>query len=283
MSCKAGWTREKNKVSQALSLPIPPKLADVTISSDSAFHLDRRMNELKFRTVTLIARDWLTPRYVRVRLQGEDLAGFDSPGSDDHMRLFFPAEIPDTVEELRASPSREYTPLFWGEDWLDVEFAVHGDQGIAAPWAATADLGSQIGVGGPRGSAHIVGTPGSWLLVGDETAIPAIRRFAALIGDAPARIVIEVPGAEDEVAIDAPVDVEWLHRGDAPSASALIAFLDGLTEADAPGAHPFCFIAAEQSVVKPGRALLGRWGIASDHSTVKGYWKRGEAEYHAPH
>ncbi len=241
------------------------------------------MNELKFRTVTLTAREWLAPRYVRVRLEGPDLAGFDSPGNDDHMRLFFPAENPDTVEELRAAQSREYTPLFWGKDWLEVEFAVHGDEGVAAPWAATAPLGAQIGVGGPRGSAHIVGTPGSWFLIGDETAIPAIRRFAALIGDAPARIVIEVRGAEDEISVEAPVAVEWLHRGDAPSASALIAFLEGLTAADVPGEHPFLFIAAEQSIVKPGRALLGRWGTDTDHATVKGYWKRGEAEYHAPH
>jgi len=241
------------------------------------------MNELRFRTVTLVSRESLAPNYVRVRLEGDELAGFDSPGSDDHMRLFFPTQMPSTVEELRAAPSREYTPLFWGENWLEVEFAVHGDEGVAAPWAASAPLGSQIGVGGPRGSAVLTGTPGAWLLVGDETAIPAIRRYAALIGDAPARIVIEVPSAQDEIAIEAPVGVEWLHRGEAPSGSALIALLDSLTAADAVGEHPFVFIAAEQSIVKPGRALLERWGVDSAHATVKGYWKRGEAEYHAPH
>src|SRR5690606_15809233 len=115
--------------------------------------------------------------YVRVRLVGADLEGFSSPGSDDHMRLFFPEQMPETVEELRASPSREYTPVAWGDDWLDVEFAVHGDSGIAAPWAAKAPIGSTIGVGGPRGSAVLEGRPDAWLLVGDETAIPAIRRF----------------------------------------------------------------------------------------------------------
>jgi NADPH-dependent ferric siderophore reductase len=95
--------------------------------------------------------------------------------------------------------------------------------------------------------------------------------------------VIEAPGAEDELAIEAPVAVEWLHRGDAPSGSTLIAWLDSLTAADVVGAHPFVFIAAEQSIVKPGRALLERWGVDTAHAVVKGYWKRGEAEYHAPH
>lgn len=248
-----------------------------------SFSLERRGLELRLRIVALSAREWLAPDFVRVRLTGEDLAGFDSLGSDDHMRLFFPEGPVDSVEELRASPSREYTPLAWGQDWLDVEFAVHGDEGVAARWAADAPLGSPIGVGGPRGSAVIEGAPGSWLLVGDETAIPAIRRFASLVPDGgDARIVIETVDADHEVEIEAPVDVEWLHRAGAPAGSALIAFLDTLAEADA-GADPFVFIAAEQSVVKPGRALLERWGVDTSHAVVKGYWKRDEAEYHAPH
>ncbi|WP_282846426.1 siderophore-interacting protein [Microbacterium oxydans] len=250
----------------------------------SGFSIERRGLELRFRNLTLSAREWLAPDFVRVRLTGSDLAGFDSPGSDDHMRLFFPAGPTDSVEELRASPSREYTPLAWGDDWLDVEFAVHGDLGVAAPWAANAPLGSTIGVGGPRGAAVLVGEPGSWLLVGDETAIPAIRRFAALIPDGtPARIVIETVNPGREVEVEAPVEVEWLHRGEKPSGSALIAFLEGLTADDAVGLDPFVFVAAEQSIVKPGRALLQRWGVDSAKAVVKGYWKRGEAEYHAPH
>lgn len=128
------------------------------------------------------------------------------------------------------------------------------------------------------------GEPGSWLLVGDETAIPAIRRFAALIpAGTPARIVIETVNPGREVDIAAPVAVEWLHRGEAPAGSALIAFLEELTADDAVGADPFVFIAAEQSIVKPGRALLERWGVDTANAVVKGYWKRGEAEYHAPH
>jgi NADPH-dependent ferric siderophore reductase len=250
----------------------------------SGFRLERRSLDLRFRSAALASREWLAPAYVRVRLAGAELAGFDSPGADDHMRLFFPDGPVSSVEELRAAPSREYTPLAWGSDWLDVEFAVHGDGGVAAPWAASAPLGSFVGVGGPRGSAVLEGAPGSWLLAGDETAIPAIRRFAAQMPDAAdARIVIETSSEPDEVAIDAPVQVEWLHRGSAPAGSALIALLDELDADDAPGDDLFCFIAAEQSIVKPGRALLSRWGVDPSTAVVKGYWKRGEAEYHAPH
>ncbi|MFB7845224.1 siderophore-interacting protein [Microbacterium sp. NPDC056052] len=253
-------------------------------NAKSGFSLARRPLELRFRTLTLAAREWIAPDFVRVRLSGSDLAGFDSLGADDHMRLFFVDAPTDAVEELRAAPSREYTPLAWGEDWLDVEFAVHGDEGVAARWAATAPLGSVIGVGGPRGSLVLEGEPDGWLLAGDETAIPAIRRFAARIAAGlPARIAIEVRGAEHELALDAPVPVEWIHRGDAPSGSALAEFLGTLEDADRPGETPFVFVAAESSIVKPGRALLERWGVDTAHAIVKGYWKRGEAEYHAPH
>lgn len=250
----------------------------------SGFSFERQSLDLRFRTAALESREWLAPNYVRVRLVGPELEGFTSLGADDHLRLFFAASPTSSADELRAAPSREYTPLAWGEDWLDVEFAVHGDDGVGAPWAATAPVGSFVGVGGPRGSAVLTGEPASWLLVGDETAIPAIRRFAALIrSGAPARIVIEVGTEADQVSLDAPVAVEWLHRGDAPAGSALTAFVDGLGEADAVGDDLFVFIAAEQSIVKPGRALLARWGVDVANAVVKGYWKRGEAEYHAPH
>ncbi|MEV8218462.1 siderophore-interacting protein [Microbacterium sp. NPDC077391] len=250
----------------------------------SGFSIQRQGLDLRFRAAALASREWLAPDYVRVRLTGDQLAGFTSLGADDHMRLFFASEPTDSDDELRASPSREYTPLVWGEDWLDVEFAVHGGEGVGARWAASAPIGSFVGVGGPRGSAVLTGTPDSWLLVGDETAIPAIRRFAAMIpADAPARIVVEVVSDADQVEIDAPVAVEWLHRGNALAGSSLIAFLDTLDETDAVGADPFVFIAAEQQIVKPGRALLARWGVDVSKAVVKGYWKRDEAEYHAPH
>ncbi|MGB4778792.1 siderophore-interacting protein, partial [Microbacterium sp.] len=184
------------------------------------FTLERRGLELRFRQVRLAARQWLTPSYVRVRLEGADLHGFDSPGSDDHIRIFFPDTPPASVEELRAAPSREYTPLAWDADegWLDLEFAIHGDNGVAAPWAATAELGAIAGIGGPRGSMLVTGRPDGWLLAGDETAVPAMRRFAHLMdAEATGRIFVEVADEDHELPIAAPAGilVEQVHRGGA--------------------------------------------------------------------
>lgn len=251
------------------------------------FRLELRGLDLRFRAVRLAAREWLTPSYVRVRLEGDDLRGFDSPGCDDHIRVFFPDGAPSSVEELRAAPSREYTPVEWGDDWLELEFAIHGDHGVAAPWAATAPLGAPAGVGGPRGAKVLTGRPDAWFLAGDETAVPAIRRYAALMdADAVGRVLVEVPDAAHALPVDAPpgVVVEQVLRGDAPAGSALAARLDAPGADDRPEGAVFGFVAAEQSIVKTGRALLlDRWALPADEVTVKGYWKRGETEYHAPH
>ncbi len=252
------------------------------IDTRPSFRLERTGLELAFRRARLTARQWLTPSYVRLRVEGSELRGFDSPGSDDHIRLFFPDRVPETTEELRAAPSREYTPLAWDsvEGWLDLEFALHGADGVAAPWAATAEIGSPIGVGGPRGSLLITGRPDAWFLAGDETAVPAIRRFTHLMDEnAVGTILVEVD-AGHELPIDAPrgVRVEQVHRVSVP----LAARLEEFTEADRPSGSVFGFIAAEQSIVKPARALLSeRWGL--EDFVAKGYWKRGDAGYHAPH
>ena len=271
----------------------------VDVSAPS-FRLERRALDLRFRSAHLAARQWLTPSYVRVRLEGADLRGFDSAGSDDHIRVFFPEAPTSSVDELRAAPSREYTPLAWdgGDGWLDLEFAIHaGDahdgQGIGAAWAATAEIGASAGVGGPRGSLVMSGRPRGWLLAGDETAVPAMRRFAHLMdAEATGLVLVEVADADHELPIETPpgVRVEQVHRDGALAGTALAARLDALRTDDRPlratggAGSVFGFVAAEQRIVTHARALLlDRWGLALDHIVAKGYWKRGESEYHAPH
>ncbi|NHI16319.1 siderophore-interacting protein [Microbacterium excoecariae] len=260
-------------------------------NTDTAtYRLERESLDLRFRSATLTGREWLSEHYVRVRVEGEELAGFGSTGHDDHIRIFLPDERPDTVDELRQAPSREFTPLAWGttaagSPYLDLEFALHGDEGVASVWAQRAPLGAFCGVGGPRGALRVEGEPDGWLLAGDETAIPQIRRYAQLIPeDAPALILVEVRGAAHQLKIDAPVPVEFVNRGGAFPGTALADALGQMDEDDRPGEDPFVFVAAEQAIVKPARALVvDRWGLDLDRRVIKGYWKSGDTEYHAAH
>lgn len=263
------------------------------------YTLEARSNALVFRRAVLAERRMIAPDYVRVRLAGDELRGFDSAGADDHIRLFVPprdrVNSTPSVDELRTWPSREYTPLHWNpiDGTLDLEFAVHGTEGVAAPWARDAPIGSPIAVGGPRGSKVIVGDPQGWLLAGDETAVPAITRWLETATDAATRVaasgsvLIEVPDAARELPLDVPTGftLEFVHRADRPAGAALLERLNTLGAVDRPAAadDTFVFVAAEQSIVRAGRALLARWSIDPARAVVKGYWKRGTDEYHAPH
>ena len=89
----------------------------------NSFSLEREWLELRFRAARLTDRYFATESYVRIRVEGDDLAGFgEIAGSDDHIRIFLPpydaAESPTaalpSVDELRACPSREFTPVEWG-------------------------------------------------------------------------------------------------------------------------------------------------------------------------
>lgn len=243
-----------------------------------SFTLARTRLENGPRWVSVTAISDLTPSYRRLRLAG-DFTGFDSLGADDHMRIFFIPEgvEPESFEEMREHPSREYTPVAWTETSLDLDFVIHGD-GPASSWAENAVVGATAMVGGPRGSLVIEGRPAWWLLVGDRTALPAIRRFAAQAAPGvPVDVVLLAadPVDEQDVASPGDITVTWVRDQDA-----LVAAAQATPGREGEG---FAFIAAEQSIVKPGRQLLKDRGVDLEKAVVKGYWKRGEAEYHAPH
>ena len=287
----------------------PPHAGD---QPSSSFHLERRLLSLRLRRARLVAREQLAPSYLRIRLEGADLAGFGADsGHDDHVRLFFPpsgggatggdgavATSDGSSGELarwRSYPSREYTPVAWGSTasggWLDLEVFCHdaapaqpapgaadvvaGDAGVAGRWAANSALGATVGIGGPRGTVRIAGTPQAWFLAGDESAVAQLRRYAeAIRAGADARIAIEVRDDAHEIPFPAPVT--FLHRGDAPAGSALTAYLESLRAGARPAAETFAFIAGERAIVPPARALLlDRWGLDPDRVIVKGYWKAG--------
>lgn len=232
--------------------------------------------EPKFRPAVLTEREWLTDEYVRIRVTGESLIGFESPGADDHVRLFFlepGAEIPDSVEGWRANHSREYTPVAFDADagWVDFEVIVHGN-GVGADFAANAPVGSSLAVAGPRRSRRLVEAPDSMFLAGDETALPAINRFLGLLSpEASATVILEVSCGNRRVPLaeSENVSVRWLIRPE----ESLAEWLGTLAEADRPDGRLFAFVAGEAAVVPAGRSLFTLWQVPPDASVAKGYWR----------
>ncbi len=235
--------------------------------------------ETALRPAALASRQWLTPGYVRLRLEGDALRGFTAPGADDHVRIFFaePGTAgPDTPEEWRELPSREYTPLHADGDagWVEFDFVIHGD-GPGSTWAAAAPLGSVVAVAGPRRSNTVSGEPDSWFLAGDETAVPAISRFLrSRRPGVPARVILEVAPENELVPVptDANTFVTVLVRG----TESLRDALDALGERDRPDGAVLGFVAAEAEALPAARALLlQRWGLPPEAVIAKGYWRHG--------
>jgi len=161
---------------------------------------------------------------------------------------------------------------------VEIDFVLHGD-GPAASWAAAAAPGSRVAVAGsgPLGD-HPAGT---LLLVGDETALPAITRILA--GSPPSArgvALVEVADAAEEQPLPAPpgVAVHWLHRGGTPPGLSTV-LADAVAALPRPeGDDLFAWVAAESGIVRTVRAdLRGRWGLGRAQHHAIGYWRRGRA------
>jgi NADPH-dependent ferric siderophore reductase len=148
------------------------------------------MPERRDFATTVIETAWLTPGMVRIVLGGDDLARFSVGEFTDHY-----------VKCRFGDKTRSYTVRDWDPERrrLTLDFVVHGDRGIAGPWAAAAEPGDTLRLAGP-GGAYTPSPDAAWhLMVGDDAAIPAIAvSLSRVPAGVPAFVVIEVDGPEHE-------------------------------------------------------------------------------------
>jgi NADPH-dependent ferric siderophore reductase len=244
----------------------------------------------------------ITPGMRRVTLTGAQLGpfmsnGFAQPefrssGFDDDLRLVFPYPgddapvLPIQKDGNIESPkdrrplAKSYTVRRWDPDAqeVDVDFVRHGT-GVATTWALRCRAGDRVHAAGPARSALMpVGL--DWLLiVGDETALPAIGR---LLESAPAglraQVLIEVAEAahEQDLKTEADATITWLHRnGAAPGTTTLLA--DAVRSAEWWPGEVFAWVAGETMSIKPIRRFLKEERqLPKENIEVTGYWRRGE-------
>ena len=272
---------------------------DDTLATPTDERAPRRVRHaLRFRALDVRAVERITPHLVRVTLEGADLAGFHSPGFDDHAKLFFPDEATGVLTlptlgadgpvwpEGRKPTMRDYTPRHFdaGAGTLEIDFALHV-AGPATRWAERAAPGQRLGVGGPRGSFLVPTAFDGQVLIGDDTALPAIsRRLAELPAGARALVLAEVDGPADHVALPSAADVTliWVHREQAATAAPPL--LDALRGATLPAGDIHAWIGCESAAAKALRAhLVGERGLNPKWVRASGYWRRGSAATHDTH
>jgi NADPH-dependent ferric siderophore reductase len=256
----------------------------------------RVRHETRMRLLEVVAVTDVTPLMRRFRLAG-DMAGFASLGHADHIKAFF---FPEGVEPMlvpigpngaqwpgERPEMRDYTPRYWDVEagWIELDFVLHGD-GPASSWAARAQVGSKLVIGGPRGSLVIPAAYDWYLLAGDETALPALgRRIEELPGGARVLAFIEVADAAEEQRFETRADLSltYLHRnGLAAGTTDLIA--KAISAASFPPGEAYAYIAGESGMSKAVRAhLTEERGFRPDYVKAAGYWLHGVADAHEDH
>lgn len=258
-------------------------------------HRDFVTHPLVLRRLEVLGARDVTPRMRRVTLGGPEmgeferdglkLGAFHAPSFDDHVKAIFadPSELADVLPvqlahgiEWTAAPARiarDYTPrrVDPASGEVDLDFVLHGD-GPASDWARSARSGDELWVVGPKSSIVLPERLDWIVLVGDETALPAIGRFHdERPADVPAHIVvmIESPTSRQDLASREGDTVEWVVA--APTdRTALEKAVRAAVPAEGEG---FVWAAGESRTLLPLRRYLGReHGITKDRMCITGYW-----------
>lgn len=297
--------------------------------------------------VEAVTVERLSPTFVRVEFGSTELADFGvaGPWLDQRIKLVFPnaaGRLPSfagadeswfttwlSIPEDERGSMRTYTVrdvLGAGPDTrVVVDFVLHsgGSHGPGGDWAATASAGDRLVLMGPRKDVPYGGIEflppadvAELLLVGDETALPAISGILRdLPPDARGTAFVEVPESGDILPLLPPVGVrlEWLPRNGRRRGTALhaavLAHLDGTPDSGdqvpdeevdpdlwetptysssgddlgpgpSAGRHDglYAWIAGEAKVVTGlRRALVNDVGIDRTHVAFMGYWREGVA------
>lgn len=251
--------------------------------------IHRVMHEIKRRRLQVLRVVDLTPRMRRITLGGPELAGFVSLGSDDHVKLLFPQNAAEQAAldtlVLGAGKNdgpmpamRDYTPRRYdlAALELDIDFVLHGD-GPASTWAEQAQPGQFLHIGGPRGSMIVPDMFDSYLLIGDETAIPAIaRRLEGLAANRRALVVIEVENGAEQQKLESPaqVNVIWVLREGGKNN-----LLTTVKQLQVPGGSLYAWVATESKVSRQiRRVLLDEHGLNEQFVKAVGYWKQDDSD-----
>jgi NADPH-dependent ferric siderophore reductase len=246
--------------------------------------------------LTVLRKEQLSPHMVRIVAGGDGFDDFVNNGFvDRYVKIVFPqpgVEYPSPLDlwEVRETMPREQWPFTrtYTLRWVDqearelaIDFVVHGDAGLAGPWAANAQPGEVLTFTGPGGAYNPNPDADWYLFAGDEAALPAI---AACIEALPAGAVglafLEVESEADIQPLNTPagLDVRWLVRGDVPAGSSTL-LVDAVAGADWPAGTVDVFAHGERGYMKSLREVLFKQrGLERRQVSLSGYWAQGRVE-----
>lgn len=259
-------------------------------STDEHRFRGRRPGRIHVTTVRRVRR--VTPRMARITFGGEDLADFASNGTDQHVAMYFyePGTVlprPFTAEAARAMlPTakprlRRYTIRAHRPELaeVDMDFVLHGPDQLASGWAERVQPGEEAIWFGPS-PAYVLSPEPTWtVLLGDETALPAM---SVILEQLPAGqrafALVEIADAaeEQELPTRADLSVTWLHRDGRPAGELLY---EHGTQLELPEGQGRVWGGAERSTMRAlRRHFVHDLGVARADTHLTAYWTAGETQ-----
>jgi len=243
-----------------------------------------------------------SPHLRRITFGGGDLDRYAPKGPDQFLYVLLPppgrtdltVDQSFTWEACWAMPEDErpvgayYTVRAHRPDVgeIDVDFVLHGDGvhgddapgdgGHASRWASRAEPGDPVALWGPREA--FAPPPGTdrYLLVADETGLPAVGAILdALPPGTPATVIVEVAEeAERQPLRDDPaIDVTWIHR-DGAEAGTTTHLVDAVRALPSPGPTTYAWGGGEsRAVTAVRRHLRQEVGLPREAVSMTGYWR----------
>lgn len=220
----------------------------------------------------------LAPRARRIRFSGMTLIESRKPASYLSLSFTDPAMATATAraaERRGRSDRRTFTPRWIDEHGaMTVDFVLHGS-GPASTWAERATVGDVIWAGPTKGGYDIPPPGSSIVLIGDDTAIPAMGTILEALAD-PVRVtaIIEVIDATDEreVTAERPIDPIWVHRGSDPGQTGVHTanLIDALSVAN----DSYWWVAGERAaVVSLREKLRDSKAVPKERLSINAHWR----------
>jgi NADPH-dependent ferric siderophore reductase len=250
------------------------------------------ISELRTFLTRVVAVEDLHPHLRQITFGGGDLATFSPAGPDTFLYLLLPppgrteltidqsfsweahAQMPDEDKPVGAY----YTLRRWRPEAqeMDMLFVLHGDTGPASAWAARARPGDPVALWGPR-TAYAPPADTDWyLLVADETGLPAVASILeSLPAGTVARVFAEVdnPGERQDLPDRAGTEVTWLYRDGAPPGTTTL-LADAVRALPWPGGTPYAWGGGESRAMTAVRKYVRQEiGLAREQVSLVAYWR----------
>jgi NADPH-dependent ferric siderophore reductase len=246
--------------------------------------------------LTVVRREELSPHMVRIIAGGDGFADYvDTDFVDRYVKIVFPQPgveyaMPLDLWSIRETMPREQWPFTrtYTVRWVDtvarelaIDFVIHGDEGLAGPWAAAAQPGDTMTFTGPGGAYNPAPDADWYLFAGDEAALPAIAAsLESLPREARGLAFLEVDGDADIQPIAAPdgVQVTWLQRNGASVGTSRL-LVSAVADAEWPPGRVDVFAHGERGYMKALRdVLFVQRGLERKQVSLSGYWAMGRVE-----